>query len=910
MNSGAYDSILYLAYGVGCATLALATVTAGTLRHRLHNRNLWRCCGFGLGQGCALLFFAAPEHIWPHVLLKTVAAHLFYLFGWLNLRDFVLRRGAWWHRFMPYLPAAGLPVVVVVEPRWMGLELVANIGLCAAGAGMASVMAVMVGLRSERLALPQLRYRAAALGIAVAVAAFGVLTVADSVVLLRNGVESEGLGLARSLCLLAGLACTALLLRQISAESFLREDQANVALAARTAELAVLNSTLEERVQARTEELLTANTELEDEIARHQRTEAHLQNSAAELQALFDQPALGVTFFDTEGRYRRVNRRFAELVGRSVDELVGRRFADITEPEELAKDLPSFNEGLAGRLAFSTREKTYLRPDGRRIWLGVHVTAVVNEMGRVDHFIGLYEDIAERRRAVAALQENERRLQLALEASRQSLFEFSVPLDRFTFATEYIRGLGYEPENFSTDRERWNELTHPEDRATVLGAVRACLSGRAPRMQFEFRQRSATGSWHWTEARGSVVERDPAGQPLRLLGTFTDVTERRSMDERLRRTQRLESIGSLAGGIAHDLNNALVPLLAGVSFLREYVPAEDAELVTAMEASSRRAASMVQQLLVFAKGAEGRRAPVHPAALIEEMERFIDSTFPPTVQLHARCFCKSSAVLGDATQIHQILLNLCVNARDAMPQGGQLGLEARLVEVDAALAAEHDGAHTGPHVLFAVSDTGTGIPAAIRERIFDPFFTTKGPEKGTGLGLSTVLGIVRGHGGFVVLETEEGKGTRFLIYLPAAGGGEPAREEQPVAPALPEGNGRRVLVVDDEDGVRSMVERIFAGSGFAILGAHDGVEALARLGAADERIDLLLLDMTMPSLGGCEVLKRMRESGRMVPTVAMSGNFERDDTATLRDWGVGMLAKPFHRDDLVKAVRAALHLDS
>jgi len=325
-----------------------------------------------------------------------------------------------------------------------------------------------------------------------------------------------------------------------------------------------------------------------------------------------------------------------------------------------------------------------------------------------------------------------------------------------------------------------------------------------------------------------------------------------------------------------------------------------------MEASSRRAASMVQQLLVFAKGAEGRRAPVHPAALIEEMERFIDSTFPPTVRLHARCFCKSSAVLGDATQLHQVLLNLCVNARDAMPQGGVLGLEARLVEVDAALAEEHDGAHAGPHVVFSVSDTGTGIPAAIRERIFDPFFTTKGPEKGTGLGLSTVLGIVRGHGGFVVLETEEGKGTRFLIHLPAAGSGEPVREEQAVAPTLPEGTGRRVLVVDDEDGVRTMVERVFAGSGFAVVAAHDGVEALAQLDADGERIDLLLLDMTMPNVGGREVVDRLRASGRMVPTVAMSGNFERNDAAVLREWGVGMLAKPFHRDDLVKAVRAAL----
>ncbi len=908
MNCDVPDSLPYFAVGFGCALLALATVTSGTLRQRLYNRNLWLCSVYGLVQSIAVQFFDAPGQEWTHVLLKTFAAYCFYLFGWLNLRDFALGRTAWWHKHMLYLPLVGLPLALRIEPRWLGVEIFANLGLCVTGCALAVAMVVKVGIRSPRQAMSQLRYRTATAGAAAAIVAFGLFTTLDSFSLLRAGADSTPIGLLRSSTLLLALVCVALILRQLNEETQHREQSSSVALAARTAELAVLNTNLEERVQARTKELRETNAELEREIGRHKRTEDELRESTARLQALFDQQAVGISFLSTDGRYLRVNARFAQMLGRRAGDLVGRRFAEISEPDELAKDMVPWNETLAGKRGFFTREKCYLRPDGSRVWVGANVVVVCDEQQRISHLIGIYEDIGERKRTADALIENERRLQLALAASEQSLVELAVGTQLLTFAPEYIQRLGYRPEEFPLEYERWIELVHPEDRPELLAVVRACLNDARPTLLCEFRQRTAAGSWRWIQSRGSVVERDAAGAPSRLLGTFTDITERRLIDSRLRRTERLESIGSLAGGIAHDLNNALVPLLAGVAFLREYVPAEEQELVQAMETSSRRAASMVQQLLVFAKGAEGRKTPVQPAALVEEMERFIGSTFPRTVQFRSRCLCKSALVTGDPTQLHQVLLNLCVNARDAMPHGGELGLEVRQVEVDAELAAEHDGAAPGPYVLFTVSDTGTGIPAAIRERIFDPFFTTKGPEKGTGLGLSTVLGIVRSHGGFIVLQTEEGKGTRFLVHLPVAGDGVAEQPQTEVALQLPDCRGKRLLVVDDEENVRTMVARVFAGSGFEVVPACDGAEALERLNAPGARFDLVLLDMTMPNLGGREVLQRLGEQGPRVPTVAMSGNFERQDLAWLRERGVATMPKPFHRDDLVRCASAALGL--
>jgi len=629
--------------------------------------------------------------------------------------------------------------------------------------------------------------------------------------------------------------------------------------------------------------------------------------SSARLHALFDQEAVGIAFLDTEGHFLRVNQRLADLVGRTREEVVRLGFRELSDPEFLAGDERLWKEVLEGKRRSYVREKRYLRPDGSAVWASVHVAVVRSDEGRIQHFVGIYEDIQERRRTADALLENERRLQLALAASQQSLFEFDAGSGAFVFADEYLASLGWSASLFPSELTRWLEFVHADDRAPVRQAFSFSGEDHPSSLTLEFRQRAANGSWRWILMRGSPVSRERPGAPLRFLGTVMDCTDRRQFDERLRRTQRLESIGSLAGGIAHDLNNALVPLLAGVAFLRDYVPEGDTELVTAMDTSARRAASMVQHLLAFARGAEGRRAPVHPAALVEEMQRFVSSTFPQNVQFHSMCLCPDAVITGDATQLHQVLLNLCVNAKDAMASGGALTLEASAVEVDPVMAQEHVGTRPGPHVLFQVSDTGTGIPAAIRERIFDPFFSTKGLDKGTGLGLSTVLGIVRGHNGFISLQSEEGQGTCFRIYLPMADA-EAARANPSAKPLQTiEGKGRCILVAEDQAIVQQMIRRVLTKAGFRLVFASDGIEALAWLGAQEAPIDLLLLDLNMPNMGGLDLLQSLRGRGVRIPALVMSGNFTREEQAQLREIGVsGLLSKPFDGPDLTLAVARCL----
>jgi PAS domain S-box-containing protein len=391
-----------------------------------------------------------------------------------------------------------------------------------------------------------------------------------------------------------------------------------------------------------------------------------------------------------------------------------------------------------------------------------------------------------------------------------------------------------------------------------------------------------------------------------LVAAFVrDTTERAQAERYARRSQRLEAIGTLAGGVAHDVNNALAPILMVVEMLRMQYPSET-ELLDTLQTSAKRVADMVRQLLTFAKGAEGERVSVQLKHLLKEMANIIKGTFPKNIQLEFKHNPKLPTVLGDATQLHQVLLNLCVNARDAMPDGGSLTLEAYKVEVDAAFASTTPDAKPGRYVALRVHDTGPGIPPDIIDRIFDPFFTTKAPDKGSGLGLSTVMGIVKGHGGFLQVYSRPRQGSTFTVYLPAEVV-ESTTQFISSAHAEYHGQGQLLLFVDDEPSVRDAARAVLRALNFKPETATDGADALIK--AIEHRAELhaIVTDLHMPEMDGLAFVRALRRILPNIPVVIASGRLEDSTAKELRDLGVSVrLDKPFTQSQLAEALRAAL----
>lgn len=406
---------------------------------------------------------------------------------------------------------------------------------------------------------------------------------------------------------------------------------------------------------------------------------------------------------------------------------------------------------------------------------------------------------------------------------------------------------------------------------------------------------------------GSISTKTVEGKPVSLRGIFRDVTERKKWEAQSLRNQRMESIGTLAGGIAHDLNNALAPILMSLELLRLKFPDQESQaMLETIAGSAQRGADMVKQVLTFSRGMEGERIPVQLRHLVSEMHKIISQTFPKNIQLRARIPKNLRMVRGDPTQLHQVLLNLCVNARDAMPQGGTLSLKAENHLIDEHFARMNSQAKPGLHVMVRVSDTGTGIAPEFQERIFDPFFTTKPLGQGTGLGLSTVLGIVKAHEGWITLYSEVGKGTEFKIYLPALASGveEPAALKARRAPA---GNDELLLLVDDEASIRTIGEQTLRTYGYRVLSACDGAQAVAVCAQNMTKLSLVIIDMNMPIMDGLSAIRAIRSLLPEIKIIAASGlPVELSSNTAEFLHPNAILHKPYTAEQLLKLIREVL----
>jgi PAS domain S-box-containing protein len=520
------------------------------------------------------------------------------------------------------------------------------------------------------------------------------------------------------------------------------------------------------------------------------------------------------------------------------------------------------------------------------------------------------EERRKRNQAEQALRESEERFRQLAENIPESVFWMADPIARqFLYVSPaYERIWGRSAENSMTSFQDWLEAIHEEDRQQVQTAFfEQGLRGTYDR---EYRVIRPDGSLCWIRDRGFPI-RDHAGIPYRVVGIAEDMTDRKLVEAALRRAQRLESLGTLASGIAHDFNNLLTPILAATQLLPLKLPPLDPRtqnLFKLIEDSAKRGADLVKQILAFAKGMEGKRVPLEIRHVLLEVMHVARQTFPKNIEIIADIPSQGLwPITADATQLHQVFMNLYVNARDAMPNGGKLSLSVSNVQVDESCTRLNLEAQVGAYVVITVTDTGTGIPPEFLDRIFDPFFTTKEVGKGTGLGLSTALGIVKSHGGFIKVASEVGQGTEFKVFLPAV-------ETLAIAP-IPErppltGQGEWILVVDDEALIQQVAQTSLEEHQYQVLVANDGVEAIALYAEHKQQIQLVLMDMMMPGMDGLTTIRTLRRMNPDVRVVMMSGLSSNGQLAAIAEIGVkAFLPKPYTVKELLSTVQNVLNTE-
>lgn len=426
----------------------------------------------------------------------------------------------------------------------------------------------------------------------------------------------------------------------------------------------------------------------------------------------------------------------------------------------------------------------------------------------------------------------------------------------------------------------------------------------------EERETWADGSVTWVSST-KVARRNAKGEVIGIIGISRDITDRKKLEQQFLRQQRMEGIGTLAGGIAHDLNNVLAPILISIAMLKaEESNSQKLNILAAIEKSAQRGADLIQQVLSFARGVDGQRVCVSVKNILRDIIGIANDTFLKNIRVEFDIPKELWNLTGDPTQIHQVFLNLCINARDAMPRGGTILITARneiLDEVSASYEAEPE---SGPYVVIRVVDTGCGMRPEVLNKIFEPFFTTKELGKGTGLGLSTTLGIVKSHGGFIRVESQFGHGTSFSVYLPAnqeEDSEQVAQEDEP----SPSGNGEVILVVDDEEPLRKITAQTLETFGYRVLVAADGAEAVSIYAAHKSDIALVITDMMMPVMDGIATIQVLRKMNQALPIIAVSGLATCERIADSREFGVNhFLPKPYSAHTLLTAISHALRREN
>jgi PAS domain S-box-containing protein len=654
------------------------------------------------------------------------------------------------------------------------------------------------------------------------------------------------------------------------------------------------------------------------DVSDVEQARAALRESEERFQAMAEKASDLITEIDGDGILLFVGANSRKILGVDAESLVGQRLgatpiSSRVEPEDSRRFLEAFRRGEVARGArFDLR---YHHPDGRLRWLDTTATSYHTRAGE-RRAVLVTRDATERIEAEQRLRQSEERYRMVAEATRDLITEQDAE-GRLTYASPACEAvLGYRPEEL-VGSEAMLHLTHPDDLERVLANFQRCARSQEPMHFVEpYRVRRKDGSLRWCEGAGVTYRK--ADGSLSVLGLTRDVTERvraeeerRNLEQRMQQAQRLESLGILAGGVAHDFNNLLTPILGEVGLALAELPSDSPAggHLRSIQTAARRAAALIHQMLAYAGQRPIQQERVDLSALVRELGELLTSAGGRRARRVYELHPGLPAVLGDAAQLGQVAMNLITNAAEALgAAGGTIAIRTGVLTLPAARGGQRLGATLGDgeHVYFEVEDSGCGMDAATLQRIFDPFFTTK--FTGRGLGLAAALGIVRGHGGAIEIESHPGRGSRFRVILPAAPPLGAAEVERPADGAPWRGSGT-VLFVDDDEGVRAFGVAALRRCGLRVLTARDGREALDLYARHSGEIDVVVLDRTLPGSNGDDVFGSIRRIRPDAAVVLMSGYAEdpAGGPAPLPGGGpAGYLRKPFSHEALAREVRGVL----
>ena len=519
--------------------------------------------------------------------------------------------------------------------------------------------------------------------------------------------------------------------------------------------------------------------------------------------------------------------------------------------------------------------------------------------------------IVQRKRAEDELRESEERLKFVLEGSQQGLWDWNLETGEITRNERWADLLGYTLQEIESTAKQGLALIHPDDQAAVLKSIQDHLEGRTQEYESEYRMLAKDKRYKWILDRGRIVQWDNEGRPLRMSGTHTDITERRELGEQLVKAQKMEAVGVLAGGVAHDFNNLLTAIMGYSELMQMGLPSENPlpHYIEEIAKAANRGASLTRQLLAFSRKQILQPQVINLNDVVRDMDKMLRRLIGEDIDLRNFLDHNLGLVKADPSQIEQIIMNLAVNARDALPQGGKLTIETANVLLDESYAKNHVEVIPGPYVMLVMSDDGIGMDVETRSHIFEPFFTTKKDGKGTGLGLATVYGIVKQSGGYIWVYSEPGQGTTFKIYLPQVEEPKDRIKEETIEVVSPISleQPQTILVVEDDAALRELISITLRKDGFTVLAAAHGGEAML-LGEAEKGpIHLLLTDVVMPQMSGRVLAERLNPNHPEMKVLFMSGYTEN---AIVRHGilyeGINFIPKPFKIVSLIRKIREVL----